>query len=304
MIITVERDCMLKVSDNWKDYECIDASDGEKVERYGTIILRRPDPQIIWGGSKNTNLWNDIHGHYFRSDKGGGHWKFKKKVPNDWTIQYKDLTFKIAPTGFKHTGIFPEQAINWDFMSEKIKMANRTIHVLNLFAYTGGATIACAKAGAHVVHVDASKGMVEWAKENAKLSGLQDHPIRYIVDDCLKFVKREQRRGHVYDAIIMDPPSYGRGPDGELWKFEHQIQQLVFECQQLLSSNPLFFQINSYTTGISPLALENMLQESIFKKQQNGMIESGEVGLPITNRQLVLPCGIYARWSSNDSDFV
>lgn len=291
---------MLKISNGWQDYECIDASDGEKIERYGTVILRRPDAQIIWGGNKNSNLWKTVHGHYFRSDKGGGHWAFKKKIPNDWTIQYKDLTFKIAPTNFKHTGIFPEQAVNWDFMYEKIKNANRTITVLNLFAYTGGATLACAKAGAQVVHVDASKGMVEWAKENAKLSGLKEHPIRYIVDDCLKFVKREQRRGHFYDAIVMDPPAYGRGPDGELWKFEHQIQELVLECQQLLSNQPLFFQVNSYTTGISAYALANMLQETILKKQQSGMIESGEVGLPITARQLVLPCGIYARWSSND----
>ncbi len=289
---------MLRISDEWKDYECIDAGNGEKLESWKGIILRRPDPQAIWNVDKNT--WNHIDGHYFRSNKGGGEWKFYKKIPDHWTITYKDLTFKISPTNFKHTGLFPEQATNWDFMMEKIKNSKRKIKVLNLFAYTGGATMACSKAGADVVHVDASKGMTEWAKENMKLSGLENNFIRFIVDDCLKFVEREHRRGHKYDAIIMDPPSYGRGPNGEVWKFEDNIYALIHAISKILSEEPIFVLINSYTTGISPIVLENILKTTLLPLYPNGTIDAGEVGLPVTNNHLVLPCGIYGRWQNHD----
>ncbi len=291
---------MLKVSKDWKDYEILDAGNGEKLERWGDVILRRPDPQCIWE-VENYEHWKNIDGHYFRSSKGGGEWKFYKKLPENWKITYKDLTFKVSPTNFKHTGLFPEQAVNWDFMMDKIRHANREIKVLNLFAYTGAATIACAKAGASmVVHVDSAKGMVEWAKENRDLSGLTDAKIRFIVDDCLKFVQREARRGNTYDAIIMDPPSYGRGPNGEVWKFEKNIYHLIEECFKILSDHPLFFTINSYTTGFSALALENILKTTLLKKYPNGKIEAGEVALPIKRDSLLLPCGIYGRWVSND----
>ncbi len=285
------------VADNWKDYECIDSGNGEKLERWKDVILRRPDPQTIWPIDQENGLWLDCHAHYHRSNKGGGHWEYHKKVKNEWTINYRHLTFKVSPTGFKHTGIFPEQGANWDYMMKKIKHANREIRVLNLFAYTGGATMACASAGAsEVVHVDASKGMVQWAKENMMLSHLQDKKIRFIVDDVLKFVQREKRRGRTYHAIIMDPPSYGRGPNGEIWKIEEQLYPLISACLEILDDNPLFFLVNSYTTGFSATVLENLLHATILKKHPNGMIQTGEIGLPITKTNTILPCGIYGRW--------
>ena len=291
----------MRLSNEWKDYECLDAGNGEKLERWGDVILRRPDPQAIWTVDIYDQSWKNVDGHYFRSRKGGGEWKFYKKLPDHWTISYKELTFKVSPTNFKHTGLFPEQATNWDYMMDKIRKANRPIKVLNLFAYTGGATMACSAAGAEeVVHVDASKGMVSWAKENRDLSLLEDHKIRFIVDDCLKFVAREERRGRKYDAIIMDPPSYGRGPNGEVWKFEDNIYKLIEACTKILSEEPLFFLINSYTTGISSTVLENILKTTLLPLYPNGKIEAGEVGLPITKNHLVLPCGIYGRWESHD----
>lgn len=290
---------MLTISNEWKDYECIDAGNGEKLERWQNVILRRPDPQAMWI-TENDKKWKNPDGHYFRSSKGGGHWEFSKQLPEFWTVSYKDLTFKVSPTNFKHTGLFPEQAANWDFMMNKIRNANRPIKVLNLFAYTGGATMACSKAGAkEVVHVDASKGMNEWAKENMKLCGLENNYIRFIVDDCLKFVEREARRGNKYDAIVMDPPSYGRGPNGEMWKFEHNLDKLIKACMNILSDKPLFFLINSYTTGISSTVLLNILKTSM-EPIYGGVISAGEIGLPITKNDLVLPCGIYGRWESND----
>ena len=289
----------MRLSCDWEDYECIDAGNGEKLERWGNIILRRPDPQAMWY-TKIDNRWKNVDGFYHRSKNGGGNWEFFTKLQDYWTISYKNLNFKVSPTGFKHTGLFPEQAINWDFMMNKIKNSNRKITVLNLFAYTGAATMACSKAGADVVQVDASKGMTEWAKENMKLSNLQNNSIRFIVDDCLKFVKREARRGHVYDAIVMDPPSYGRGPNKEVWKFEENIYKLIEACMEILSDNPLFFLINSYTTGVSSVVLENMLKTTILKKYPNGSVDSGDIGLPITTNNLVLPCGIYGRYQSND----
>lgn len=291
----------MRLSNEWKDYECLDAGNGEKLERWGNVILRRPDPQAIWLVENYDAKWKHLDGHYFRSNKGGGEWKFYKKLPDYWTINYKELTFKVSPTNFKHTGLFPEQATNWDFMMNKIRQANRPIKVLNLFAYTGGATMACSAAGAvEVVHVDASKGMVNWAKENMMLSHLENNKIRFIVDDCLKFVEREARRGHKYDAIIMDPPSYGRGPNGEVWKFEQNIYKLIEACTKIVSDKPLFFLINSYTTGISSTVLENILKTTLLPMYPDGVISAGEVGLPITKNNLVLPCGIYGRWESHD----
>ena len=290
---------MKYISDEWKDYECISAGNGEKLERWGNVIFRRPEPQAMWSIEK-TDLWNKVDGFYHRSNKGGGYWDFKSKLPEFWTVKYKDLTFKVSPTNFKHTGLFPEQAANWDFSMNKIKSANRTIKVLNLFAYTGAATMAASKAGAvEVVQVDASKGMTEWAKENMKLCGLGDHKIRFIVDDCLKFVQREARRGNKYDVIIMDPPSYGRGPNGEVWKFEQNLDVLISACMEILSDKPLFFLINAYTTGISSTVLFNILKTTMEKKY-GGKVEAGEIGLPITENDLVLPCGIYGRWECND----
>ena len=291
---------MLRVSDEWLDYKCLDAGNGEKLESWNKIILRRPDPQAMWPIDNNNSNWKNVDGHYFRSNKGGGHWEFNKQLNEFWTVNYKHLTFKVSPTNFKHTGLFPEQATNWDFMMDKIKKANRPIKVLNLFAYTGGATMACASAGAEeVVHVDASKGMTEWAKENMHLSKLDDCHIRFIVDDCLKFVEREARRGRKYDAIVMDPPSYGRGPNGEVWKFENNLYNLINSCLKILSDEPLFFLINAYTTGISSTVLYNILKTTLDVKY-NGTVDAGEVGLPISNNDLVLPCGIYGRWQSND----
>lgn len=290
---------MKYISEEWKDYECISAGNGEKLERWGNVIFRRPEPQAMWPIEK-TDLWNKVDGFYHRSNKGGGYWDFKSKLPEFWTVKYKDLTFKVSPTNFKHTGLFPEQAANWDFSMNKIKSANRPIKVLNLFAYTGAATMAASKAGAvEVVQVDASKGMTDWAKENMKLCGLGDHKIRFIVDDCLKFVQREARRGNKYDVIIMDPPSYGRGPNGEVWKFEQNLDVLISACMEILSDKPLFFLINAYTTGISSTVLFNILKTTMEKKY-GGKVEAGEIGLPITENDLVLPCGIYGRWECND----
>ncbi len=289
----------MKISNEWKDYECLDAGNGEKLERFGSVILRRPDPQAIWATNYG-EAWDKVDGHYLRSNLGGGHWDFKTKLKEYWTINYKDLTFKVSPTNFKHTGIFPEQAINWDYMIDKIKNSKREIKVLNLFAYTGCASMACSYAGAKVVHVDASKGMNEWAKENMRLCHLENNDIRFIVDDCLKFVEREQRRGNKYDAVIMDPPSYGRGPNKEVWKFEDNLYKLINETIKILSDKPLFFLINSYTTGISSTVLENILKTSTLANYPNGIITSGEIGLPITKDNLVLPCGIYGRWESNE----
>ncbi len=282
----------MRISNSWEEYECLDAGNGEKLERYGHYILRRPDPQAMWNVLDYSN-WQGVDGFYHRSSEGGGQWEFKHKIPEFWTINYKHLTFKISPTNFKHTGIFPEQATNWDFIMEKIKSSGREIKVLNLFAYTGCASMAAASSGAKVVQVDASKGMTEWAKENMKLSHLEKNEIRFIVDDCVKFVSREIRRGNKYDAIIMDPPSYGRGPNKEVWKFEKNIYYLIDLCMQILSDKPLFFLINSYTTGISSIVLENILKSTILKKYPNGKVASGEIGLPIKRDNLVLPCGIY-----------
>ena len=288
-------------SDNWKDYELIDASDGERLERWGKYILVRPDPQIIWKDAARSPLWNKADGIYRRSASGGGGW-VKQKTPESWDISYEHLglKFRLKPMGFKHTGLFPEQAANWDWFSELIKNAHRPIKVLNLFAYTGGATVAAAKAGAQVVHVDASKGMVAMAKENALLSGLETAPIRYIVDDCKKFVEREIRRGNKYDGIIMDPPSYGRGPSGEVWKLEDSIDEFVGLVSKVLSDEPLFFLINSYTTGLSPLTMSYILDLKV-RKRYGGRIESGELGLRVTESGAPLPCGASSRWTADIS---
>lgn len=285
----------MDVANNWKDYEILDMANGEKLERWGNIILIRPDPQIIWKEKSFPEKWKNANAKYNRSNTGGGNWNFIKPLPKSWQIKYKDLTFNIKPMGFKHTGIFPEQAVNWDWMMNKIRNSNREIKVLNLFAYTGGASVACLKAGASVCHVDSSKGMCEWAKENVASSGLRERPIRFLVDDVVKFVNREIRRGNKYDGIIMDPPSYGRGTNGEVWKFEENIADLVKLCMNVLSDKPLFFLINSYTTGISSQVLENLLRINISKKV-GGKFSHGEVGLPMTNSKLILPCGIYGRW--------
>lgn len=287
----------MKLSNEWKEYRLIDAGCKEKLESWNGVILRRPDPTAMW----NTNIdskWHQVDGIYHRSSKGGGSWEFHKKLKEFWTINYKHLTFKVSPTNFKHTGLFPEQASNWDFMMDKIKNSNRKIKVLNLFAYTGAATMACSSAGADVVHVDAARGMVEWAKENMHLSNLENNNIRFIVDDCLKFVLREKRRGNTYDGIVMDPPSFGRGPSGEVWKFEEKISELVDACVDILSDEPLFFQVNSYTTGVGVTALENILKTSVLKKYPNGIVEVDEIGLPIESSNMTLPCGIYGRWES------
>ena len=285
----------MDVANNWKDYEILDMANGEKLERWGKITLIRPDPQIIWKEKSFPEKWKNANARYNRSNTGGGNWNFIKPLPKSWQIKYKDLTFNVKPMGFKHTGIFPEQAVNWDWMMNKIRNSNREIKVLNLFAYTGGASVACLKAGASVCHVDSSKGMCEWAKENVASSGLRERPIRFLVDDVVKFVNREIRRGNKYDGIIMDPPSYGRGTNGEVWKFEENIADLVKLCMNVLSDKPLFFLINSYTTGISSQVLENLLKINIPKKV-GGKFSHGELGLPMTNSKLILPCGIYGRW--------
>lgn len=282
------------IANQWKDYEVIDTSKGEKLERWGEYQLVRPDPQVIWDTKRNLSGWKKPNARYHRSSKGGGEWEFID-LPEQWSIKYRELTFQLKPFSFKHTGLFPEQAVNWDWFSKKIKEANRPIKVLNLFAYTGGATLAAAAAGASVTHVDASKGMVTWAKENAKSSGLEDAPIRWLVDDCGKFVEREIRRGNHYDGIIMDPPSYGRGPKGEIWKIEDAVYPLVQNCAKLLSDNPLFFLINSYTTGLAPSVLTYMLGLEVEKKF-GGKVSSDEIGLPVSSTGLVLPCGASGRW--------
>ena len=282
------------IASKWKDYEVIDTSKGEKLERWGEYQLVRPDPQVIWDTKRNLSGWKKPNARYHRSSKGGGEWEFID-LPKQWSIKYRELTFQLKPFSFKHTGLFPEQAVNWDWFSKKIKEANRPIKVLNLFAYTGGATLAAVAAGASVTHVDASKGMVTWAKENAKSSGLEDAPIRWLVDDCGKFVEREIRRGNHYDGIIMDPPSYGRGPKGEIWKIEDAVYPLVQNCAKLLSDNPLFFLINSYTTGLAPSVLTYMLGLEVEKKF-GGKVSSDEIGLPVSSTGLVLPCGASGRW--------
>ena len=287
------------LSNDWNDYELIDCSNGEKLEKWGKVYLLRPDPQIIWDNGNLSEKYDFINAYYHRSNKGGGYWENLKKTPASWVISYKDLKFNIKQMGFKHTGLFPEQAVNWDFMMNKIKKSNRDIKVLNLFAYTGGATVACLKAGANVTHVDSSRGMVDWAKENIKLNGLEGTSIRYIVDDVVKFVKREIRRGNKYDAIIMDPPSYGRGANNEVWDIEKDLFNLVSLCTELLSSNPLFFIINTYTTGLSKEVFTNILKVTVGKKY-SGKIYSEEIGLPIKDSDLSLPCGICSRYESNE----
>ena len=288
------------IADGWNDYEVLDTSAGEKLERWGDYILVRPDPQVIWNTPHKVREWKQKNGHYHRSNKGGGQWEFFD-LPEQWEISYGNLKFHLKPFHFKHTGLFPEQAVNWEWSGNLIREAKKKnpgkeIKVLNLFAYTGGATVACADAGAAVTHVDASKGMVTWAKENAAASGLANAPIRYLVDDCVKFVEREIRRGNHYDAIIMDPPSYGRGPKGEIWKIEDAIHPLVKLCAQLLSDDPLFFLINSYTTGLQPAVLSYLLGTEL--KRFGGHVDSQEVGLPVTESGLVLPCGASGRWEA------
>ena len=287
----------MNIANSWKDYEILDMASGQKLERWGNIILSRPDPQIIWNNKSFPEKWKKANAKYNRSKTGGGSWEFNNKMPDKWQIKYKNLTFNIKPMGFKHTGLFPEQAVNWDWMIDKIKKEKREIKVLNLFAYTGGATVACLSAGASVCHVDSSKGMVAWAKDNVISSGLEKRPVRYIIDDVKKFVAREIRRGNKYDAIVMDPPSYGRGANGEVWQFEENIADLLNLCMQVLSDNPLFVLINSYTTGISAKVLENLLLLTIDKKYK-GKFSSGEIGLTMTDSKLVLPCGIYGRWEN------
>lgn len=293
------------IANNWNDYEILDCSQGEKLERWGDYILVRPDPQVLWNTDRNFKGWSKPNGHYYRSKKGGGEWDFFN-LPEQWSINYKNLTFNLKPFSFKHTGLFPEQAVNWDWFSEIIENAvakrsaagtlkDKPVKVLNLFAYTGGATLSAAAAGANVTHVDASKGMVNWAKENAESSGLRDKPIRWLVDDCTKFVEREIRRGNHYDGIIMDPPSYGRGPKGEIWKIEECIHDFIKLASKLLSDDPLFFLVNSYTTGLQPAVLTYLISTEV-KNKYGGNVVSDEIGLPVTRSGLVLPCGASGRW--------
>ncbi len=289
----------MRKADKWKDYRLIDASDGEKLESWGGVRLVRPDPQVIWKTPKGQG-WKNADAVYHRSQRGGGEWEYKKKLPESWTVSYRELSFNIRPTGFKHTGLFPEQAVNWDLMDGLIKNAGRPINVLNMFAYTGGATLACAAAGASVCHVDASKGMVQWARENAAKSGLSDKPVRWIVDDCEKFVEREIRRGKKYDAVIMDPPSYGRGPSGEVWKLEDSIYELVKLTCGVLSDNPLFFLLNSYTTGLSPSVMSYILG-IILTPRFGGTVSADEIGLPVEASGLVLPAGSTAVWTKSNN---
>ena len=286
----------MNISKNWQDYECLATGNKEKLERWGNIILNRPDPTIVWSKSNNP-IWNDWDGYYHRSNEGGGHWEFRKKLPDYWTVNYRHLTFKVSPTNFKHTGIFPEQATNWDYIMDKIKESNNDeFRVLNLFAYTGCATMAASSAGAkEVVHVDAAKGMIDWAKENMKLSHLENNTIRFICEDVLKFLDREIRRGRTYHGIIMDPPSYGRGPNKEVWRFEDDIQELLDKVKQLLDKDYSFLLISSYTTGLSPTSLNNILSLT-FKDSK---IETGEIGLPVKENNLTLPCGIYGKVSKH-----
>ncbi|MDD6276297.1 MAG: class I SAM-dependent methyltransferase [Clostridia bacterium] len=285
----------MRIADSWVDYELIDCSSGERLERWGDIILIRPDPQIIWKSPKKNPLWHNAHARYIRSSTGGGRWEVMKKTPDAWKINYRDLTFNVKTMGFKHTGIFPEQAVNWELMTELIKQAGRPVKVLNLFAYTGGATVACLKAGAQVVHVDASKGMVAWAKDNAAASSVAGSPVRWIVDDCIKFVNREIRRGNKYDIIIMDPPSYGRGPGGEVWKLENEIYGFVELCSNLLSDDAIMMLINSYTTGLSPSVMEYILG-CVVAPRFGGTVSGSEIGLPVSDTGMTLPCGASAIW--------
>lgn len=287
------------LANDWKDYEILDASNGEKLERWKDVVLLRPDPQIIWDNGVLKDKYRNIDAIYHRSNKGGGYWESVEKLPKAWKVKYKDLTFMIKQMGFKHTGLFPEQAVNWNFIMDKITKSNRNIKLLNLFGYTGAASVAALKAGASVVHVDSSRGMVDWCKENVKASNLEDKPIRYLVDDVLKFVQREIRRGNKYDAIIMDPPSYGRGANGEIWDIEKDLYRLVELCASLLSENPIFFIINTYTTGLSKEVFTNILKMTVGKKY-DGKIYSEEIGLPIKNSGLVLPCGICSRYENNE----
>ncbi len=285
----------MRVSEAWKDYSVIATGNGYKLERWGKVVLLRPDPQVIWDSGINLDEYKGLSAKYIRSETGGGRWLIKGNMPQEWTVSYKDLKFKIKPMGFKHTGLFPEQAVNWDTMTELIKNAGREINVLNLFAYTGGATVACAKAGAKVCHVDAAKGMVERAGENVRLSEVGEGKVRYIIDDCKKFVEREIRRGRKYDAIIMDPPSYGRGPNGEMWKLENELFPFVTLCEKVLSDNPLFVLINSYTTGLQPQVIKNILELTIGKGR-NGKVEAYEVGLKTEENGVILPCGNSGIW--------
>lgn len=285
----------MRYSSSWKDYELIDCSGGERLERWGGVILIRPDPQVIWNTPKTHPLWNKADAVYHRSNSGGGNWEIKNKIPKFWQIKYNDLSFNVKNMGFKHTGVFPEQAVNWDYTAELIRNAKRPVKALNLFAYTGAATVACLKAGAEVVHVDASKGMVLWAKENALSSGVADRKVRWIVDDCIKFVRREIRRGNKYDIIIMDPPSYGRGPGGEVWKLEDEIYNFTELCAELLSDKALMMLINSYTTGLSPSVMKYILA-SVISPKFGGRVDSDEIGLPVTRSGLILPCGASAIW--------
>lgn len=285
----------MRYTSDWKDYELLDCSSGERLERWGNVTLIRPDPQVIWKTPKKHPAWRRADAVYHRSSSGGGNWEIKNKIPSFWSIGYGDLNFNVKTMGFKHTGIFPEQAVNWDYTAKLIKNAGRPVKVLNLFAYTGGATVACLKAGAEVVHVDASKGMVQWAKENAVVSGVADRRVRWIVDDCVKFVQREIRRGNKYDIIIMDPPSYGRGPGGEIWKLENEVYSFVELCSQVLSDNPIMVLINSYTTGLSPAVMQYILG-ALIKPKFGGVAESDEIGLPVTQTGMILPCGASAIW--------
>ncbi len=288
----------MRAVEGFNDYELIDADNGERLERWNDIILIRPDPQVIWNEGRKSPLWNKAHAVYHRSSSGGGYWETLKKVPDVWSVGYENLKFMLKPMGFKHTGLFPEQAVNWTLARELIEKENREISVLNLFGYTGAATIACLKAGAKVTHVDASKGMVQWAKENAAATGVSDRPVRWLVDDCMKFVRREVRRGNRYDAIIMDPPSYGRGPGGEVWKLEQQLSELLIETGKLLSDNAVFFFLNSYTGGLSPTILNYMVRQNIAGNR-SGKIYTDEIGLKVSERNIVLPCGNTTVWQKD-----
>lgn len=285
----------MRTAENWKDYELIDCSDGERLERWGKYILIRPDPQVIWSTPKTNKYWYNADARYLRSNTGGGRWEVYKKLPDSWSISFDELKFNIKTMGFKHTGIFPEQAVNWEYTAEKIKKAGRPVRVLNMFAYTGGATVSALAAGASVAHVDASKGMVAWAKENAVISSVADRSVRWLVDDCKKFAEREMRRGNKYDIIIMDPPSYGRGPGGEVWKLENEVFSLCSLCAGLLSDDALLYMINSYTTGLSPSVMSYILG-SVVPKKLTGRVSADEIGLPVTESGLVLPCGATAVW--------
>lgn len=285
----------MRFANDFSDYELIDATDGQRLERWKNIILIRPDPQVIWHTPKKNPLWSAPHAIYHRSSKGGGYWETCKPVPDVWAVTYRDLVFRLKPMGFKHTGLFPEQAVNWELCMRLIREAGRPVKVLNLFAYTGGATVACLKAGASVTHVDAAQGMVQWAKENAAVSQVANASVRWLVDDCIKFVRREIRRGNRYDAILMDPPTYGRGPNGEVWRLEEQIEQLLHLVAQVLSEKPLFFLLNSYTAGLSPTILNFLVQKEIANSK-NSEVTTEEIGLPVTEKKIILPCGNTTLW--------